>query len=59
MRSHVGALAAAATGVVEAIAEVPPISGAERFMLVVTALLAGDIELRDAAMGTVQYPAAR
>jgi hypothetical protein len=52
---HVGA---AATGV-EAITEVPPISGVERFMVVVTALPVEDTELRDAAMDIVQYPAAR
>jgi hypothetical protein len=54
---HVGAVAAA-TGV-EAITEVPPISGVERFVVVVTALPVGDTELRDAAMDIVQYPAAR
>jgi hypothetical protein len=43
-------LVAAATGVVEAIAEVRPISGAEWFMAVVTASLVGDMVLRDAAM---------
>jgi len=44
---------------VEAITEVPPISGVERFMVVVTALPVEDTELRDAAMDIVQYPAAR
>ena len=40
--------------VVEAIAEVPPISGAEGFMVVVTALPVGDMELRAVAMGTAE-----
>jgi hypothetical protein len=44
---------------VEAITEMPPISGVERFMVVVTALPVEDTELRDAAMDIVQYPAAR
>jgi hypothetical protein len=50
MPSHVGAVAAATAAAV--IAEVPPISGAERFMVVATVLLVGDTQLRDAAMDT-------
>jgi hypothetical protein len=57
MLSHVGAVAAATE--VEAITEVPPISGVERFVVVVTALPVEDTELRDAAMDIVQYPAVR
>ena len=42
---HVGAVAAATE--VEAITEVPPISGVERFTVGVTALPVEDTELRD------------
>jgi hypothetical protein len=55
-RSRVGV--AAATGV-EAFTEAAPISAAGQFMLVVSALPAGDIGLRDAAMDIVRYPVAR
>jgi hypothetical protein len=57
MLSHVGAVAAATE--VEAITEVAPISGVERFMVAATALPVEDTESRDAATDIVQYPAAR
>jgi len=49
---------AAAIGV-EAFTEAALISVAAPFMLVVLALPAGDMGLRDAAMDIVRYPAAR
>jgi hypothetical protein len=60
-RSLVGAVAAASEEqAFTAAAFAPRISGAARFMLVVsTALPVGDIGLRDAAMAIVQYPVAR
>jgi hypothetical protein len=50
-------VAAASGG--EAFTEVPPISAAGQFMLVVSALPVGDMGLRDAAMDIVRYPVAR
>ena len=44
---------------VEAFTEAALISVAARFMLVVSALPAGDMELQHAAMDIVRYPVAR